>query len=354
MTRTTLNGRISLSTLAVILAILSVTTVSAQAQPRVAVAPLLNTSDDPGSDALAATVSRAIGVNLDLLGGYEVQRLGQPLLNTTPAALDTLAERGRYDNVVFGTIARPDARTTVFRVALYDRGEGAVTYDNSWTITSIFEVFDTADLVVEAMLDQFSEERIAFGQLAISNTGTRGEYHVYVNDNLLGDNLTQSRILAGTHSVRVEQTRMFGRYVVMEERVRIPDGGSGRLEFAIPELTDQEEERLTAFRSRLTTATGTDKQRVDFRTIVSDYIGIARDLEEADYSAAIPRYQREIEEEFNEFVAWYSEPTVVVEEVEVERGPDGETRPVGPGRPVAAPGSGGVLFRYSQPIDSDG
>ncbi|MDA3950369.1 MAG: hypothetical protein PF508_14270 [Spirochaeta sp.] len=328
-------------------------TLTAQSLPRVGIAPLQNNSDDANSDTLAAEISQTINVNLDLLGGYEVENLSSPIRNTSPADLDSFAARNRYDNLIFGSISQPNARTTEFRVAMFDRAEGAVVYDNTWQITSVFEIFDTADRIVEVMLDQFSDERLAFGRLAVSNRGTPGDYQVYVNDNLLGENLTQTRILAGTHQIRVEQQRMFGTFVVTEERVTIPEDGRGQLQIAVPDFTDQEAARIRRFEERIVIQSNRDKEDYRFPQIIDEYIRLSRDLENASYSEAVSERKTEVEGEFNEFVAWYSEPTVIEREVEVQRGEDGELRRVGPGRPVAEPGSGGVLFRFSQPI-SDG
>ncbi|TVR68638.1 MAG: DUF1566 domain-containing protein [Spirochaetaceae bacterium] len=292
---------------AVCVLLFQVTTLASQALPRVGVTSLLNTSDDPGSEVLADTISRAIALNLDLLGGYDVQSFPDSLRSTAPADLDAFAARNRRDNLVFGFIEKPDARTTVFRVALYDRGSGAITYENEWTISSVLEVFDTADLVVEAMLSQFSDERISFGELVISNDGTRGTYRVYVDDNYLGEDVTQTRILAGTYQIRVEQTRMFGTHTVREATILVPEDGIGRLPITIPGLTSEESERLVRFRSRLDTSPAASRQTVDFQSVVNEYITLARDMEEANYSRAINEQKEEIDQAFNAFVAWYSQ-----------------------------------------------
>ncbi|MFP4152315.1 MAG: hypothetical protein ACLFSV_05685 [Alkalispirochaeta sp.] len=339
--------------LCLILMILVATGVPAQSLPRVGIAPLLNNSDDANSETLAEEISHTINVNLDILGGYEVEPILQPLRNTTPASLDSFASRNGYDNVIFGSISQPNARTTEFRVAMFDRAEGAIVYDNTWQITSVFEIFDTADIIVEAMLDQFSDERLAFGRLAISNNGARGDYQVFVNDNLLGENLTQTRILSGTHEVRVEQERMFGRFVVTEERVTVPEDGRGRLQITIPDLTEAERQRIETFEARIVVEQNRDKEAYPFREIINDYIGLSQDLENASYSQAVTQRKNEVETAFNEFVAWYSKPTIIEREVEVQRNADGELERVGPGRPVAEPGSGGVLFRFSRPISDN-
>jgi hypothetical protein len=323
---------------------------TAQNLPRVGIAPLENNSGDPNSTALAAEISQTINVNLGILGGYEVERISQPLRNTSPANLDAFATQNRFDNIIFGSISKPDQRTTEFRVALFDRAEGAIVYENTWRITSVFEVFDTADTIVEVMLDQFSDERLAFGRLAIDNRGTRGDYRVFVNDNILGENLTQTRILSGNHLVRVEQDRMFGRYVVAEERVAVTENGTARIEITIPDLTDEEAQRIGEFEESIAVSRNSRKEDYAFTSIIDRFISLSQDLENASYSVAVADRKSEVEEAFNSFVSWYSEPTIVEREVEVERGEDGELRRVGPGRPVAEPGSGGVLFRFSQPL----
>lgn len=327
--------------------------IAAQSLPRVGIAPLQNNSDDPNSDTLAAEISQTINVNLGILGGYEVEKIARPIRDTSPASLDSFAARNGYDDVVFGTISKPDDRTTAFRVAMFDRAEGAIVYDNNWEITSVFEIFDTADLIVEAMLGQFSDERLAFGRLTIRNTGAGGSYRVYVNDTILGEDLTQTRILAGTHAIRVEQDRMFGRYVVAEERVTVPEDGRGQMEIVIPALTEREAERIQSFEERISVESDDDKDDFPFQEIISDYIGLSQDLEDATYSEAVGERRTTVEERFNEFVAWYSEPTVIEREVEVQRNAEGELERVGPGRPVAEPGSGGILFRFSQPISDN-
>lgn len=233
---------------------------------------------------------------------------------------------------------------------MFDRGEGAIVYDNTWTITSVFEIFDVADSIVEVMLDQFSDERLAFGRLAISNRGSPGDYRVYVNDNLLGENLTQTRMLAGTHQIRVEQRRMFGPFVVAEERVTIPEDGDGRLQIVIPDFTEQEAARIRRFEERIVIQDSRAKEDYRFTRIIDEYLQLSQELENASYSEAVSQRKAEVEAGFSEFVAWYSEPTIIEREVEVDRGEDGDLRRVGPGRPVAEPGSGGVLFRFSRPM----
>lgn len=320
--------------------VLAAAPVSGQNLPRVGVAPLFNTSEDPTTDVLAITVARTIGINLELLGTYVVERIAEPFRDPTPAELDAYAARNRLDNIVYGSIDKPDARTTEFALALFDRREGSIIYSDTWTITSVFEVFDTADLVVDTMLDQFSDEPLALGQLAFANTGTAGDYRVYVNDTYAGNNLDRIRLLAGAHQVRVEQTRMFGRYVVADDRIIVPENDTGTLEFTIPDLTEAESERLSAFPVTVYTATRTNKKDVDARAIVEEYVAITRDLEAATYSEAITERQPEITRAFERFAAWFSDPITV--EVEVE--------PRGPGREVASFRSRSVLFRYNRPI----
>jgi hypothetical protein len=338
------------SVLIAVLAVSSPLHVAAQSLPRVGIAPLQNNSDDPNSDTLASEISQTINVNLGILGGYEVEKIARPIRDTSPASLDSFAARNGYDDVVFGSISKPDERTTEFRVAMFDRAEGAIVYDNSWEITSVFEIFDTADLIVEAMLGQFSDERLAFGRLAIRNTGARGSYLVFVNDTILGEDLTQTRILAGTHDIRVEQERMFGRYVVGEERITVPEDGRSQMEIEIPAFTEREEARIESFEERIAVEENRNKEDYPFQEIINDYIGLSQDLENAGYSEAVGERRTDVEARFNEFVAWYSEPTVIEREVEVQRNAEGELERVGPGRPVAEPGSGGILFRFSQPI----
>lgn len=292
--------------------------VIAQNLPRIGIVPLLNMSDDPGSDALAETVTRSIELNLGLLGQYQVLRVSESLRDTSPARLDALAARNRYENIVYGTIETPNRGTTEFRVAVFDHAAGAVTYENTWTITSLFEVFDTADLVVEAMIGQFSTERVTFGEIAFSNVGTRGDYRVYVDDSLLGENISRSRLLSGRYSIRIEQTRMFGPHVVHETDVAIPEDGTGQIQFSIPDLTAEEQSRIDDFLAQIQTVGSPIRRNIDFQGIVNRYIGLARDLEDTTYSAAVAQHRAEVENAFNDFVAWYSaedEPAPVVESV---------------------------------------
>lgn len=290
----------------VVLVAISSQVILAQEAPRVGVTPLVQNTDDPNTEALADEISWALSANIGLLGTHDVQLMDEPITSPSSSRLNRYAVQERLDNVIYGSISKPDSQTTEFVVAMYDRGEGEVVYENSWRINSIFEIFDTVDLIVESMLEQFADERLAFGRIVIRNTGTDGEYRVYLNDQLLGNDLTQSRIIAGTHQIRIDQDRMFGVYTVIDQDITVSEGGSTTVTIEIPIVTDEESERIDAFNERISFTEASDRGEYDFPSIIDQYVALKQDIEFATYSAALQSRRRQLEIDFNQFVTWFS------------------------------------------------
>jgi hypothetical protein len=321
----------------------TVSGVAAQTLPRVGIVPFASQIEDSASEALGSEIANAIDINIRIAGSHEVARVSQPLRAPTLAELDSLAARNRFDSIIFGSVDKPNPRQTVFTVALFDRAQGAVVFQNQWTIRSVLETFDTADAIVGAMVSELSDRRMAFGQLALINTGTQGSYRLYINGVFAGDNISRLRLLSGTHRVRVEQERMFGRLVVSESTVMVPEDGTGTLQFTIPGMTEQEARRIDGFLASVE-RTGPEKAEFDFAEIVSEYVALVVALDHAPYSAEMAERREQLCAEFAGFVSWFGQ----------QRATDatpGERLATQTRRPTAGPENGVVLFRYSRPLD---
>ncbi|MEI6874708.1 MAG: hypothetical protein WCL50_06220 [Spirochaetota bacterium] len=212
---------------------------------RIAVAPLVNESDDPSLELVGHAVTDTIGLTLRLMGTWRVEQPeGLEVVGDLESA-KAFAASSKIDSLVLGSVNRDDAEALIFTVRLFDRQRGDFKITRSAKADSILDVFDAADSLTKGFLEELSGMHIGFGAVEIANSGERGEYEVRVDGSAAGRNLTAvPKVLNGHHVVTIVQNRLFGELELARLDTTIVEDETATLRFAVPYLTDAERAKI--------------------------------------------------------------------------------------------------------------
>ncbi|GEM_PF-6514512 len=231
--------------IAIVLAVCTGPVIQAQQDlaPWVLVVPAANETGNPALDPVGASVAQTIDTSLRILGDFDVrsipsERIPPDVIDGDPNALEAFAEAETMDYIVFGSVKQGDDDAIVIEAAVWNRGAGAVTVDETRTATSLFDTFTVADELAVSFLSAFSGQRIAFGSLQLRNDGwTDGSYRVLVDGTQVAVNATSvSNVLIGDRTVTVIATNgPSAGDVLLSETVTVMEGARTALAFTFPE-----------------------------------------------------------------------------------------------------------------------
>jgi len=86
-----------------------------------------------------------------------------------PQILRKYSEEKRLDNLVFGKLFLNMRGEIVLQMSVYDKIKDRITITTEEKAKNIFEVFDTANRLVNSVVSEFSKMHIGFGNI-ISRT----------------------------------------------------------------------------------------------------------------------------------------------------------------------------------------
>jgi TolB-like protein len=202
---------------------------------RVAVAPLVNESDDASGSLVGRAVTETIDLNLRLFGKYRVERPEGIEAAKDAASAGTLAEREHLDSVVLGSVKKSSDGSYLLSARLFDRSKAAFTISREARADTALDIFDAADELARGFLEAISGQHIGFGRVVLANSGEKGAYSVTIDGAPAGENLEEiPKVLNGSHIIAVTQSRLFGVWEAARQECFVREDGEVEIRFAIP------------------------------------------------------------------------------------------------------------------------
>ena len=212
---------------------------------RVAFVPFLTEGEDPRLQVVGARVSEEVELRLSLMTAFSVSTLETINPYRDIAALRSYVEEYRIDNVLFGMIRQARGGTVTLQMSVYDRGMGRVIRSAERKSGTILEIFGVAGDLLDSLVQEFSGMHVGFGTLELENTGEKGDYAVYIDEERVGTNLSRiAKVLNGERFLEIVQNRMFGREILYAGTVVVYEDKTIAVSFQIPYLLGKEESVL--------------------------------------------------------------------------------------------------------------
>ena len=191
--------------------------------------------------AISNTVYDTAGLILSMLGQYNLVSGGSSEI-PDPAVF---CDENNLDSLITGSCIINDDGGYHISLSAFDREAGTVVVSRYETAETALDVFDAVDRLVIPLLEELSGREIAFGTIALENLGADGVYRFFMDgvEYPLEEELLE-RILFGTHTIRIEQERMDGRYVAEHATVDVQEDGITSFRFTIPGILGREEREL--------------------------------------------------------------------------------------------------------------
>lgn len=217
----------------------------AEGSSRVGLIPLINQTNDGDQEMVKETIDSTLATSFQFLEEYQVEPVsGLNPYDNLQDALRFLISRN-LDYTVFGRIYYDAGRIPQVEISIYDLVEKREMVTLTRALDNLFEIFTIADEMVGEVINSFSTIHIGFGNLKLINEGEPGLYTVLLDGKALGERLEEVRSLPmGEHHLTIEQERIFGTHLLVDETVTIPEGETREVSFAIPLLTGEEEKAL--------------------------------------------------------------------------------------------------------------
>lgn len=210
--------------------------------PRVYLQTPLHDDANTRLSTIANTVYDTAGLILSMLGQYDLVLGGGGGIDD-PAAF---CEENDLDRLITGNCSASDDGGYDISLSVYDRGTGGIVAGREERAETALHVFDAVDNLVIPLLEELSGREIAFGTLSLKNRGAEGRYRFFLDGvEYPPEEEVLDRILFGSHTVRIEQDRMEGRYVVDHETVEILEDGITSFSFTVPGILGREERELS-------------------------------------------------------------------------------------------------------------
>jgi TolB-like protein len=210
--------------------------------PWVVVVPVYNETEAAALDAVGDSIANTIGLSLRLLGDFEVRtvprdRIPAEVIAGVRESVAAFAERETMDYVVLGSVRRVEEEIQIAS-SVWERASGTITVTETRSVGSLLDTFDAADSLALDFLSAFSGQRIAFGAIALFNTGwPEAEYRVLIDGQEVGvDGTRIGNVLIGSREVSVVATTGADPGAeVLRRRIDVREGQVVRLGFEIEE-----------------------------------------------------------------------------------------------------------------------
>ncbi|TVR88741.1 MAG: hypothetical protein EA428_11560 [Spirochaetaceae bacterium] len=255
--------------------------------PRVGVIPPQNLSDLPQYDIVAEVIYNTTELTLRLIGEYKVVAL-PAATPVDPEGLRDLGLEQNLANIVLGRIHEQDGRLSL-EMSVFDTLAEEIVLTRTEEPESLLAVFESTDILVADVVQEFSGVPVGFGDLVLRNTGEPGSYQVLLDGALLGADLERvERILIGSRELEIRQERMFGEYTVLRQDLQIVTAQTTALEFAVPELVPRESQALEFFERELTEQIEAPRSEERVRELFANAAAL---LEDTSYSPGLAAYR---------------------------------------------------------------
>ena len=207
----------------------------AQNKPKITIFPLENKEKDLQIDVISRNVQRTVELNLKMLDQYIVEDNNITEYTGTPDWLSSYCSSNNIDNIIFGKADVSKTGSVVLQMSVFNRASKTISLTKTENAETLFDIFKASDLLAIGMIEGFSGMQLGFGELKFTNTGEKGKYSVYIDKVLAGEDISAlPTIMTGKKNIKITQERMFGSYVVYNEKTIIEEKKITEVVFSIP------------------------------------------------------------------------------------------------------------------------
>jgi hypothetical protein len=255
----------------------------------VAVVQFSNQTGSASYDAACKAATDTLFLTLRQLGRYRVQ--SEDNAGSGEDALRAMAEERRLDFIIYGKMSKGAAGGIDCSLSVFDRAKGKTALSKSLKAAGVLDVFDIADALVVSVLESITGSHIGFGSLKLTNTGEKGSYTVLMDGYPVGKNLASvERVLNGIHAVTIVQKRMLGDRQIASSSVKVNEGESASLEFALPYLMDDEKQRVEGLKTAIKAGWNDASRAGEVDARMGEFASLFGDL---SYSPSLSSYKDE-------------------------------------------------------------
>jgi hypothetical protein len=213
---------------------------------RVAVLPMENRTGIEEYDSLCITMMEILTLVLEFQKDYRVvypeeyqYYLASEDIDTE--GLNSFTTENKVDNVIYGNVVATELGSFIFTLSQFDRSLGKVTIDITETAESLFDVFDTADLLTREITGFFGEIHLGFGSIAVNKIRGLGQYTVYLDGYpVRNQEKTFAKVLNGSYDIAIHQNRLLGDTIIFETSIEVFEDQQSDILFSIPGATQDE------------------------------------------------------------------------------------------------------------------
>ncbi|MFW6330020.1 MAG: hypothetical protein ACOC28_07950, partial [Alkalispirochaetaceae bacterium] len=148
------------------------------------------------------------------------------------------------------SVARPEDGSYVMNAEVFSRPEDTVRAEIEESADSLFDVFEAADQLTLALIEEVTAVEVAFGSLTFQNRGFEGAYEVRIDNVLAGSRVAEiQRVLAGRRTVSIHPPGE--SEAVHRGEVVVPEGGTAVVSFELPFLPTRAQQELDRYHAAL-------------------------------------------------------------------------------------------------------
>ncbi len=198
---------------------------------RIAVFGFTNNSGDETFDTPTATATDNLVFSLRMIGLYDVFRDDTVRGPLTAAELRAYCAKNRLDYVFTGSLTL-DGDRQIYALSVYDRAKNAQTVNERAEGTSVLDVFEATDTLIQAVLGAVTGKHIGFGALAFTPLGSTDPYEVSIDD-LVVPNSPRSidYVTSGAHRLKVTRVSGDTPTDVLSMDINLPESATQTVSF---------------------------------------------------------------------------------------------------------------------------
>ena len=213
---------------------------------RVAILPMENRTGMAEYDSLCVTMMEILTLVLEFQKEYRVVYPEEYQSFLTSKDIDSeglinFTTDNNVDNVIYGNVVATDLGSFIFTLSQFDRVEGKVTIEITETAESLFDVFDTADLLTREITGFFGKIHLGFGSIELNKIKGLGEYSVFLDGYpVRNQEKVFTKVLNGSYEIAIHQNRLLGDTIIFETTIDVFEDKKTIIPFSIPGATPEE------------------------------------------------------------------------------------------------------------------
>ncbi|MCL2705569.1 MAG: hypothetical protein FWE72_05095 [Spirochaetaceae bacterium] len=268
-------------------------------KPKITVFPLENPEKDLQIEVISRNVQRTVELNLKMMDTYIVENNNISTYSGNNDWLLNYSTRNNIDNIIFGKAVVTKTGSVTLQMSVFNKANKSVTLTKTENAETLFDIFKASDLLAIGMIEGFSGLTLGFGELKFTNSGEKGRYSVYIDNVLAGEDITSlTTIMTGNKTIKITQERMFGNYIVYNQKALVEEKKITEVIFNIPGFVSRETKAIER-EEKIINKNWDDKYSK--KTVDNSFERLFEALKAEGYSESEAAKKRETEERY---LAW--------------------------------------------------